>query len=249
MKRLHRGPAPAPLGDSADDRKLRAKWYANLRDKQGEVRKRWNRKVGGRQPIRSALRQISGDECAWCGALVHDAALEVDHYLPNAHFPRLAYRWVNLLPSCGPCNKRKLEYHPPALMADSLADPAIKASAALDFEPSITLAKIVDRLVEPASEDPAAHLRFEPMLACYEARTPVGKRTIKRFFDEKGDAGRLVRLSLCVQKYVTGSISRTDLDDSLTKLIALVGCSFYIKAFEACWLALAPPTWSTAPSV
>lgn len=248
MKRLTRGPAPAPLGDSDVDTASRRQWYADLRGKDGKIRPRWNqRDDDGKQPIRKAVRAISGSECAWCGTRVPGANMQVDHYLPKEWLPRLSYCWVNLLPSCGSCNRRKLIFRPSGIDHDSLYEPALgtHGSADASYDPETILDAHPRRLVEPAFEDPAKHLAFEPVLATYVSVTDAGATTISRLFNERDDAASLQTLQKRVFSDVERSESRADLENSLQLLIDLVGRSFYVRAFAACWLKLNPPPWTT----
>ena len=246
MKRLTRGPAPEPLGDAASDAALRREWYADLRNELGLIRPRWNRTIGGEQPIRKAVNDLSAGECTWCGDLVAGPSMQVDHYLPKERFPRLAYCWAVLFPSCGPCNLRKSEYAPAGLARDSLYDPVLHPQFPSErpYTPESVLDSRAERLVEPSFDDPADHLRFHPELAAYECLTPAGNETEKRFFNQRTDAERLVKLQAHVRHTVKTSTSQQVLDHDLAGLIELIGRSFYVEAFAACWLELDPPDWT-----
>lgn len=248
MNRLTRGPAPAPLGESDGERVTRRAWYGDLRDAGGRIRDRWNqRDSDGDQPIRDAVRSMSDGECAWCGKLVPDADMEVDHYLPKAHFPRLAYCWSVYLPSCGDCNnRRKRDFVPRGLPDDSVHDPALASNSpeGQPYVPNTVLGALEHRLVEPTFDDPADHLEFEPLLATYQERTETGRVTISRFFNDKERAEWLTTLQEVVIKDVKRSTSRADLDEQMQRFISLVGHSFYIRAFADAWLAIQPPAWS-----
>ncbi len=47
--------------------------------------------------------------CPLCG---HRLVTTLDHHLPKAHYPALAVAPLNLVPSCGDCNKAKLDVIP-----------------------------------------------------------------------------------------------------------------------------------------
>jgi uncharacterized protein (TIGR02646 family) len=74
--------------------------------------------------LRSALRQISHEKCAYCeGRLGAQAGQEIEHYLPKANV-NLAFEWTNLLPSCGLCNQaKKDEDHGGMLVKPDVEDP------------------------------------------------------------------------------------------------------------------------------
>jgi hypothetical protein len=122
MRRLIR-PAPPPRIDPAGEEavtRLRG-WYD-----EEKPRDHWNDEERGSVPVRDALRTMSGDRCAWCEAALGDH-LEVEHYLPQRHFPWLRY-----------CDGES--YVPAAVLAkieDRLLEPTIDdPQAHLEFSPS-----------------------------------------------------------------------------------------------------------------
>lgn len=242
-----RGPAPNPLGDSDDEKATRQGWYADLykMDKAGrptkDIKDRWNREEKGKKVIRDAVRALSTGECAWCGARVAGSALTVDHYLPKDLFPRLAYCWANYLPACQPCNNRKKTDKPEGLGPDTRHDPALDADDA--YDPEHFLPTLSNRLIEPTVDDPAGHLRFDFGVAVYQAKTDIGTRTLKRFFNEKADAESWNQWRSHVALLVQTSRSAANLDELLRSTEAVLGRSFYIRGFAAFELEVNPPDW------
>ena len=55
--------------------------------------------------IRTALRAMFEDNCAYCEAkITHVSFAHIEHYRPKARYPRLTFKWRNLLLACGICN-------------------------------------------------------------------------------------------------------------------------------------------------
>lgn len=229
-----RPPAPTALADPAK----RAAWYADLRTPGGEILRRW-----GDDEIRRALYSLGGGECAWCGGVL-ERGWPVDHYLPKTPFPRLSYLWENLLPSCGTCNDRvKGDYRPPRVADDTLIDPAlVPGTGERHYLPATVLPDAADRLVEPAAEDPAAHLVFEPAISGYRPVTRTGTITRDRFFPEKDFGKRLATLSDLVARAVKDASDAPDLKRRLDDLAAYGGRSFYIQAYARFWCAMTQKT-------
>ena len=238
-----RSAAPAPLSDAQVAQ--RREWYAHLTRPGGRIHDRW-----GRDEVRAALAVLSDGCCAWCGALLN-SGWPVDHYLPKERFPELAYCWENLLPSCTACNTvRKRGYSPPGLNDRSLIDPALSESEGrAHYKPDTLLATLSPRLVEPTVEDPAVHLKFEPVKAGYTQLSPIGDTTRRTLFHEaeKDFATRMAGLSADVEWRVKNARSPDALREGLMVLIRLVGSRVYVEAYARMWLALLRPDWGAAP--
>lgn len=61
------------------------------------------------------LRKDFRYSCAYCTCAeneLHAKSFEIEHYLPQKHFPGLANYFLNLLWSCEVCNKNKSDYYP-----------------------------------------------------------------------------------------------------------------------------------------
>lgn len=47
-------------------------------------------------------------KCIFCEGILGETGYpQIDHYMPKAHFPDLAFEWSNLLPVCQICNREK----------------------------------------------------------------------------------------------------------------------------------------------
>ncbi len=182
MKRLKRGAPPAYIDRTDDEARQRLqRWYQT-----GSETFHWNDKRGGTQPVRDAVRALSGDRCAWCEAAL-GTRLQVEHYLPQEHFTNLRFCWENFLPSCEACNKAKKTWIPKELEGRPLIDPVLATGESTDgipYEPAAVLGPITDRFLEPTLDDPAEHLAFEPASISFRAKTPIGERTAALFTDK-----------------------------------------------------------------
>lgn len=233
MRALPPRPAAPPVLADAD----RAAWYADLRKTDGTIKDRW-----GRSGVRDALLALGDGCCAWCGRRL-EKGWPVDHVLPKEHFPRLAYCWENLLPSCSTCNLvRKRAYAPPALLKDTLIDPALTpADGEHAYEPRTHLLPLEERLVEPALEDPSLHLRFEPVIHGYVAHTDAGRITLNKLFSDKDYAERCEDICRPVLRQVESARDTDDLVAALEEFVALVGCRAHIYAYATFWSDLLRP--------
>ncbi len=145
--------------------------------------------------MRVVLRAMSGNRCAWCEAALGDA-MEVEHYLPVSAFPWLRYCWENLLPACGGCNGAKRTWHPAELRGRAFIDPVLASVREGEpYEPHEALARVEDRLVEPATDDPGLHLEFLPSDCTWKGLSPIGERTIGKLFSDRSRNDHMQRLS------------------------------------------------------
>jgi hypothetical protein len=144
MIRVDRGSPPAGFAGRA------ASWRRAYAD---EKRRRagasptefWRRIRPRLREDAEALFQASHGKCAYCESrMAHVSRAQIDHYYPKASFPRRCFDWSNWLLSCGRCNDSKWASFP-----------------ACDGEPC---------LVDPGSEDPAAHVEFRGAMAAYKSR-------------------------------------------------------------------------------
>jgi uncharacterized protein (TIGR02646 family) len=69
--------------------------------------------------IQMALRASSHGKCAFCECHPAEGGyMQVEHFKPKAIYPDSTFEWINLLPSCGPCNVSKSNH-------DTVTDPII----------------------------------------------------------------------------------------------------------------------------
>jgi len=59
----------------------------------------------GSAGVRPALKRMFGTKCCYCEAKVDAVShRHIEHFRPESVYPRLAYRWSNLLFACERCN-------------------------------------------------------------------------------------------------------------------------------------------------
>jgi len=238
MKRLHRPPPPALYGETHSQSgvtvPLPKHWYQTLRTPEGGIKERWDSQRQNKQPIREGLKELSDGCCAWCGKKL-DPLWTVDHYLPKEKFPRLAYHWPNLLPACSTCNtKFKGSYAPPTLANDSLADPVIGLDPEQTCDFSALLPAHPKRLVHPSEEDPDQHLKFNPTLMRYQAKTEAGTETNQRFFGGGSDGGFAQKMADLSRK-IEHELKHPEPHTGIQLLKELIGQHHFIDAFVAYW--------------
>ena len=243
MNQLRRRDPPSWLSSDTSGVERRRAWYSDLRDSREQIRDRWNeRDEMNAQPIRKAVYELGGGCCAWCGERLSD--WHVEHYLPKDKFPRLSYCWQVMLPSCTTCNlRRKQSWCPPALVRDSLFDPALDTSTQVGdpYEPGVVLPPIEERLVDPAFDDPARHLRFEPALCQYLALSSIGRCTVTRIFGEKAQAERWERVGNFVRTIVESSATPDERQSMLAQLVSLIGSETCVREYAKHWRQLLRP--------
>ena len=232
MKRLQRPSAPARFDRTNADACVRLRqWYLE------STRDHWNDEERGAQPVRDALRAMSADRCAWCEDAL-GGSLEVEHYLPKSRFPQLKYCWDNLLPACGTCNGAKLTWHPRALVEKKLIDPVLATVHEGEcYDPRATLRLVDDRLIEPAVDDPAEHLTFQPEDCTWRPRSKIGTRTIERLFSDKSHNARMQRLSELAMGFARDRTS----DETIGKYLSLHGRETTFRVLLDYWRGFFSP--------
>jgi uncharacterized protein (TIGR02646 family) len=238
MRRLERPTPPARIDAAREDGGQRLReWYV------APPRDRWNDKErGGESPIREALRAMSGDRCAWCEAPL-GKSLEVEHYLPQEHFPWLRYCWANLLPACGPCNGAKLTWHPEALAGRPFIDPCLQGMREGEpYVPDAVLATIDDRLLEPTLDDPRAHLEFSPSDGTWRPRTRVGQRTAGKLFSDRSYNERIQKLSTIARECARAQTG----EEVIQPMLDVIGHETVFRALLSYWQVFFRPAPSGA---
>ncbi len=145
MIRVSRGPEPEP-------KELRRARYENLpliraKRARGEALDRKTDCVDYRAG-KARLHQTQYGRCAYCERPKDVGESELEHFRPWASYWWLAWTWTNHLVACKRCNRKKGDHF-------ELTDEAARATEegdALDGE--------APRFVDPAAEDPLAHIRF-----------------------------------------------------------------------------------------
>jgi uncharacterized protein (TIGR02646 family) len=136
------------------------------------------------ETVKNALLKIQHDKCAFCECKVtHQQYGDVEHFRPKKGYKQkegdllgrpgyywLAYEWTNLLVSCQICNQKfKKNLFP-------LKRPARRARCHND-----DVTKEEPLLIDPAADDPAAHLTFHQELYRPMPSSRRGKTTIDAF--------------------------------------------------------------------
>ncbi len=151
MIRVARGPQPHGFADRARDW---AERFAAVRAQHPALTMSgfWSRIRRAIRPDAELLFEAFHGKCAFCESnMSHVSWAHVEHYRPMTQFPELAFTWENWLLSGQQCNHKKSTHFP-----DCSGHPC---------------------LIDPASEDPTAHIEFSGYIAV--ATTERGGETIR----------------------------------------------------------------------
>lgn len=219
MRGVTRPPAPACFATDTEERAQahRAR-YANPRFPSGGWRAHWNdleKDAAGIGAIRRALLALFDNECAYCGLLVGNDHMQVDHFLPKEEFPLIAYAWENLLPSCDTCNRRKFQLTPESLKNKRIVERCLleQHADAIAFDKAHLFREVArdDRLVDPSFDDPAEHLEIVMDIPVYRPKTPIGDLTYTRLLHHREIASRLAKTREAARVAVEVELSPQDL--------------------------------------
>ncbi|MEZ4405372.1 MAG: hypothetical protein R3A52_02595 [Polyangiales bacterium] len=134
--------------------------------------------------VKGALVQAQRGKCAFCeSSFDHVSYGDVEHFRPKGGFRQrrrgalrrpgyywLAYAWENLLVACEVCNRSfKRNWFP-------LEHRSPRARG-----PNADLSRERPRLVNPATEDPAAHITFHDHLAVAHPGDVRGRASIRAY--------------------------------------------------------------------
>jgi hypothetical protein len=138
--------------------------------------------------VREQLHTMSGEECAYCGKKLQEG-WHKDHYLPQEHFDHLKDCWLNFLPSCPACNRRKWDYVPPALKNKIIVEPHVATSMPHDYVLDEIYAPhkaASERIIDPSFDNPDEHLEFVPLAFDYLPKdgSKIGTITHVKFFKQ-----------------------------------------------------------------
>ena len=66
------------------------------------------------QDIKARLLEETSSKCTYCESKIgHNCPGDIEHKVPKASHPELAFVWENLTVACSECNRRKGEYDDP----------------------------------------------------------------------------------------------------------------------------------------
>jgi len=142
----------------------------------------FDRSIYAHEDVKSALIEDQHEKCAFCEAKplpVSDG--DIEHFRPKAAVRQaptealerpayywLAYEWTNLLFSCERCNRRhKANLFP-------LVDPSSRAKS-----PADDIAREQPQFIDPATEDPSAHITFREHVPVAVSGSVRGNATIE----------------------------------------------------------------------
>lgn len=132
------------------------------------ARRKWDSASKARNGVRERLASMAHGvrRCMYCG---DNLGTDIDHFQPISAAPLRTFDWLNHLLACAFCNSN----------AKRDAYPCDATGACL--------------LIDPASEDPRAHLYLRLNDGEYKPRTQKGAETIRVFGLNRGDlvVGRL----------------------------------------------------------
>lgn len=214
--------------------------YKRLYNPKGEVIARWN--YESNKILKEELLKMSNNECVYCGKKISLSNLDVEHFLPKAEFPYLAYSYLNLLPSCKTCNQNlKKSKYPLSLetvrdkLGESYLVGNIEGITISPFNKNILFNRTNDRIVDPSFDNPEEHLKFNPETCEYTVvnNSSIGKESKEMFFRENKEyLDELQVLSTLVSTMVLEGNSETTILDNLVKT---TGFSHHIKTFYEYW--------------
>ncbi len=144
---------------------------------------------------RRTLLSMSGGECAYCGLLIGNDHMQVDHILPKDRFPFIAYAWDNLLPAYDACNRRKASFVPASLEEKRIVERCLANITPHDhhFDKAHIFTEIArdDRFVDPSFDTPDEHVELLLDIPDYRPKSAIGKLTHRRLLHHREIAERL----------------------------------------------------------
>lgn len=162
MYKLRKGPSPKCLtGDDCVNEKNRI----NSIVKSGRtlLSTDFDNKLYGHEDVKSELRRLHDNRCAYCGCSLQGSHFPIEHYRPKTAYKNarnsplvkpgyywLAYDWDNLLCSCDECNSAKFKGNLFPLIDENKRN--IKGK---DISQEIPV------LINPAIDDPNDYLEYD----------------------------------------------------------------------------------------
>jgi len=163
MIRVQRGPAPPLISENADAwaQELCQKWsryYHELGQQAAGPKAKPPHADKARYAslaVKRALKQMFGTKCCYCEAKVDAVSYRhVEHFRPQSIFPRLAYKWSNLLFACERCNSTHKGDRFPLGMSGTQSQPNRTSPCALDDKDDGVL-------IDPCRDDLSEHFEYE----------------------------------------------------------------------------------------
>lgn len=205
-----------------------------------KIRDLWNQlQENNQKVVRERLRSMAEACCSFCGVKLVGSEMDVDHYLPSAHFPFIAYCWDNMLPTCKSCNQSfKRNYVPTALEGKTIIEESMRDEIPHDHvynkEELLELAKD-DRIIDPTFDRVEEHLTFHPAIYTYSAESTIGKKTKEMFFDRDEMIRRIEGISNIVKGLFKSIDSYEEVKEHIENIIEIQGRKFYFYSFYEYW--------------
>jgi uncharacterized protein (TIGR02646 family) len=114
----------------------------------------WQQATAAKDEIRTLLEQMAPGvlRCMYC---LDSMGTDIDHFAPKSRVPLRTFCWHNHLLACSHCNSNlKRDAYPCDVFGQCL-------------------------LIDPSVDDPADHLRLDPVTGEYYAGTPSGELSVK----------------------------------------------------------------------
>lgn len=221
--------------------KKKIDFYKDLRDEKGKIRDRWNYETY-KSDLCKALLSMSKNECSFCGTIISETNMDIEHFLPKENFPYLSYSFENYLASCKKCNQNtKRNYYPKSLepIKDKLGEQVLigHIENLISYNKAEILNKTIDRIVEPGFDTVSDHLEFLPDSANYKTKTNIGKETNRMFFNHREVLDLLQKINNQVMRMIEEGSSK----DAILSWSEITGYSFYIEEFYNYWSAILNP--------
>jgi uncharacterized protein (TIGR02646 family) len=241
MRHLSRPPAPACLATETPEGAAKQRGrYDDLRYPSGGIRPLWNdleKDEHGVGAVRRALLAMSDGECAFCGRLLGNDHMQVDHVLPKEHFPFLSYAWPNLLPTCDACNRKKLAFVPERLRDKVIVELCLQEHRSHDYifdkEHLFRVVAADHRLIDPTFDDPADHMELLLAIPVYVPKSPIGRTTYKRMFERREIVAHLAQ----VKEAARVGVDVTCTEEDLEHFAKACGYPSLFRRFVAYWRA------------
>ena len=233
MKKMKRLSEP----DSFFKGERKIKFYLDLRDGNGKIRDRWNLPTY-KDDLRKRLLEMSDFECAYCGKLITDSDMDIEHFFPKESFPYLSYCFDNYLPSCKQCNQNvKKSFYPESLedKKNQLSEELLvgRIENLVKYEKDKILNDVEDRIIEPSFDDINEHLEFIPEAFVYTAKTEIGEITNRTFFKHSEFRDQMAFLSDQIHKNMENQ--KMESKEDILGWAKLNGYSFYFEKFYEYW--------------
>ncbi len=191
--------------------------------------------------VRAALEALTDMKCAYCEVSLARFDWDVEHYRPKGRVKErpdhpgyywLAYAWSNLLPSCTFCNQNRKERPTfddptPGETGGKLDQFPVEDEATRATDPAHDLTLERPLLLDPAAENPAEHLGYDPTGRMFalanskkgETSIRVFRLNLRRLRAERAKTLRIVREAM----EASASARQRGEEEAAAAFMAIVG--------------------------